>query len=405
MNAEGEPRFELDRPDRFLEGLRDARYSLELRSKTSLSLMAASFFGPAVLVAAMTASLAVGAVAGLFGLVLVGRRVAGEIAEGRAKTWASARLRDALREHWLSERPVVADWGRRHGLDPIDSAGFMVGLDTPPILLEGREADYANVLRGPVGGATATFFHLTQLGSFPGRPASHGHDDVPAFRWLTCVHTKRRPRDLVMTLHPREPATPPCGLNQVPLSAVGDAWRSSPARDRERRGVAEIGAAQAQFFERMVAAGWFPPRALELMRDMEAAEGERRKQLEEQIRQEMVAWRQRRGRPGGLGGMLELLRAMKGPEWREVTTESVAFNERYRLRTMDLDDLEVMGIFDPVLIVQMTESLPTPLFVEVHDENLIVARPGRILDPDELDELLTTADRLGRQLDDSPAPA
>jgi hypothetical protein len=156
---------------------------------------------------------------------------------------------------------------------------------------------------------------------------------------------------------------------------------------------------------RLVDSGWLPPRTLELMGEWEDADDERRKSLIDEMRREAVAWKEREGAPRGFGAMFDMVRAMRDTGWREVRLESVAFNERYRLRTKDLDDMEVVGIFDPVLIVEMTDRVAGDVLVEVDGDNLLVAVAGRILDEGELDGLLATAEHLGRHLDESPMPA
>jgi hypothetical protein len=415
-DVDGDPQAVLEHPGRFVESVGARRFVRELLAPLPLIAVAVSFVAPALAIQVLVGDSPLQQdegtvswitrnlwwIAGLFGVLLIGRWAAADIASRRARRYANSRLQAALRQCWRRERSLIASWGRQHGLSPIERLGFTQGLDTTPILLEGTRCDYANALRGPLEGSTATFFHLTQLGDFAGRPPPGENEaSEPAFRWLTCVHVKRRPRDLVMTLRPRRPHAPPCGLNEVPLEAVGEAWRSSSGDAAlDVASPADEEGPRVEVLERLVAAGQLPPRALELRREWDAAAPEERKRLRREISREILGWR-----AGDRAAALELGRALSDRGWRSIRLESVAFNERYELRTKDRDDLEVVGIFDPAFIVEVTEQLRTDVFVEIHDANLLVAIPGRVLDEEILDELLVTADHLGRHVDESPLPA
>jgi hypothetical protein len=415
-DVDADPRAVLQRPDRFVASLRARRYVRGLVSIPSLLIVAVSFGAPAAAVAILLSNelgdgwAADNAwwVAGGAGVLLVGARIASTISEQKAVRYADERLQAVLRRCWTDERSLVDAWGRRHGLERADALDFTAGLDTTPLLLEGEEADYANVLRGSVAGARTTFLHLTQLGNFRDRKVRFEDDDgvQPAFRWYTCVHMKRRPRDLLMTMRPRRPDRPYCGLNDVRLGVIGDAWRASASDGSARPGLAEAaddsGSALAAI-ERMVAAGKLSPRVLELKRAWDSADKKQRKALSDEINREVAAWRA--DNPGGFAHFVDLMRSMTSGGWRKVELESVAFNQRYELRTKDADNLEVVGIFDPVLIVELTDRVGADLFVEVHNDNLLVALPGRFIEQSKLDELLATADHLGSEIDRSPMPA
>jgi hypothetical protein len=100
---------------------------------------------------------------------------------------------------------------------------------------------------------------------------------------------------------------------------------------------------------RLVESGRLSPRALELWREWDGADDERRQQPGEQIRQEIGATQAARAaRAQVVRELLDVMSATSDRGWREVKLESVTFNQRYRLRTKKPDDLEVVGIFDPV---------------------------------------------------------
>ena len=398
-----EPPFDLEHPDEFHAEVRERQLERELRSPRSVAVYAATFVGGMLLAGVLLdAGLLAWLLAGGFAAALAGQPLVRKLSEARAARHAEQRLRAALQEHWRREREWVNEWGASRGLVALDDAGFTAPLDTTPILLEGARADYANVLRGQVGDGTATFFHLTQIGEFPGA----SREGLPAFRWLTCVHMKRRRRDLLMTLHPRFVKMPPCGLNRVPINLLGDAWRSPNADGTTPDRTTEEDPRGAATLARMVDAGILPPSTLEHMRELEHAEGDdRRRALLEQIEREGAAWRGRTGARQGMGAMVDLMRAVRDKGWREVKLESIAFNERYLLRTKEVDDLGVVTVFDPALIVEMTEAVSAVVLVEMHYDNLVIAAPGRLLETQLLDELLRTAEQLGRHVDEAPAPA
>ena len=411
-----EPATVLQRPGRTYSVIKARRFARELGSPAVLAIVVGSFVVPAAAVWYATRNAHpnlsgswatifeyLPLIAGTVGL-LFGRWPATDVAEGRARRYAADRVRAALSATWAQERTLLDRWGGRRGLVPA-AVGRTVPRSTP-LLRECIDLDCANVLAGSVGAIPSTVFHLTQLGDYGLGPA--GGEDVapPSFRWFTCVVMKPDQRDLAFTLRPRKVKLQ-CPLNELAPGVVGEAWRQSPATPEKRPPPPEqpgLPDERAQeVIGRMIAAGQLPPQLVELQRRAEKADAKQREEIGREAGALVRRWREERG-IGGARAAIGAFKALRGDGFRDVELESVEFNKRYRLRVRDPDNLEIVAIFDPALIVEATGMLDE-MFVELENDVMLVAVPSRLLDAERLDRLLAYAGALAWHIDRSPRPA
>lgn len=342
---------------------------------------------------------------GAFVGLLLGRHWVRSYAERVAEREATARLRGALATYWAVERATADDWAATRGLTPVADPDFSEAADATATLSDCVQQSFGPVFQGEVGGRRGTVFGLIQYGDYGSR-----NDERPELRSFTGVHLERRGAPLSLTLHPRKPSCPRCGLDELALTFYGDAWRPQPLLpDNDERGFVQPGADDAAAIARKaVDEHGLPPVFIELAREAaNARDGHGDPAaLEQQLaaaRTQLAAWATARGvADDAPHGLRDLWRLARGPRWKDLETESIDFDERYRVRVRGDDPTRAVRILEPSLIVALTDVGGAEAWYELDGDNLVVLTPGRALDHETLDWLLRAAqafaDRVERAL-------
>lgn len=85
--------------------------------------------------------------------------------------------------------------------------------------------------------------------------------------------------------------------------------------------------------------------------------------------------------------------------WTETTLESSRFNSRYRLLTLGGQDAGwVRELFSPALIAWLADRAPAGLSFELNDGNFVVALPGHLNTPEQVQELCDAAAELAQRI-------
>jgi len=87
--------------------------------------------------------------------------------------------------------------------------------------------------------------------------------------------------------------------------------------------------------------------------------------------------------------------------WTAVELESTAFNRRYRLLTLaGQDQIYARELFSPALIAWLADDVPPGFTFELNERHLLVALPGHLSEPADLDRLCRLAAELARRMRD-----
>jgi hypothetical protein len=85
--------------------------------------------------------------------------------------------------------------------------------------------------------------------------------------------------------------------------------------------------------------------------------------------------------------------------WAAVELESTAFNRRYRLLTLaGQDQIYARELFSPALIAWLAGDVPPGFTFELNERHLLVALPGHLSEPADLDRLCRLAAGLARRM-------
>jgi hypothetical protein len=85
--------------------------------------------------------------------------------------------------------------------------------------------------------------------------------------------------------------------------------------------------------------------------------------------------------------------------WAALELESAAFNHRYRLLTLaGQDPIYARELFSPALIAWLAHDVPPGFTFEVNERHLLVALPGHLEEPEDLDRLCRLAAELARRM-------
>jgi hypothetical protein len=85
--------------------------------------------------------------------------------------------------------------------------------------------------------------------------------------------------------------------------------------------------------------------------------------------------------------------------WAGIELESVAFNRRYRLLALvGQDQIYARELFSPALIAWLAHDVPPGFTFELNERHLLVALPGHLTEPADLDRLCRVAAELARRM-------
>lgn len=85
--------------------------------------------------------------------------------------------------------------------------------------------------------------------------------------------------------------------------------------------------------------------------------------------------------------------------WAAIELESTAFNRRYRLLTLaGQDQIYARELFSPALIAWLAADVPPGFTFELNERHLLVALPGHLSEPGDLDRLCRLAAELARRM-------